>query len=58
MNCAGAVPGSVYVAPGNVVAATYNGILLRSALYTITGNVITLLFSTEDGDRIDAFCVA
>jgi hypothetical protein len=57
-SCTGAVPGTVYVAPGNVVAPTYNGILLRSTLYTITGNVITLLFSTEVGDRIDAFCVA
>lgn len=56
--CTGAVPGTVYTAPGNAIAVTYNGILLRKSLYTISGPIITLLFTTEVGDRIDAFCIS
>ena len=64
VHCTGAIPGSVYTAPGPVVAVSYNGILMIPDLpppnlsYSVSGNVITLNFSTQAGDRgIDAFCV-
>jgi hypothetical protein len=54
----------IFNAPGPVIAATYNGIVLPDAATvtpgtlacTISGNVITLNFDPELGDRIDAFC--
>lgn len=60
--CVGTAPTTIYTAPGPVVAVTYNGILLAyndptRLSYTFAGNVITLNFSTEDGDRVDAFCI-
>lgn len=64
-HCTGAIPGTVYTAPGPVIAVTYNGILMvpgqapPTKSYTLSGNVITLNFSTSVGDRgIDAFCLA
>lgn len=57
--CTGDVPGRIYTAPGPVVAVSYNGILLAPNLrYTVTAGIINLNFSTEEGDRIYAFCVA
>ena len=56
--CSGSIPGTVFVAPGPVIAVTYNGVMLRQTLYTVAGNIITLLFTPEAGDRIDAFCIA
>lgn len=51
--------GSVYTAPGVPVAIAYNGVLMGSEFYTISGDTITLNgWSTEVGDRIDAFCIA
>lgn len=63
--CTGAVPGTVYVAPGAVLAAAYNGVLLPigEALpvlsYTVAGDevTITLNFATQNGDRVDALCI-
>jgi hypothetical protein len=63
MPCTGSVLGVTYTAPGLVIAATYNGVLmpygqsLPTFSYTAVGNVITLNFPTGQGDRIDAFCV-
>lgn len=51
--------GSVYTAPGPVIAVAYNGVLMGSEFYSISGSQITLVgWSTELGDRIDAFCIA
>lgn len=64
MPCTGAVPGSVFTAPGRVIAATYNGVLLpRNAAaptlsYTAAAEVIALNFVTGPEDRIDALCIA
>jgi hypothetical protein len=62
--CTGAVPGSVYTAPGPIVALFYNGMKLRpGASLPILGfsgvgtNSATLNFTTETGDWIDAICV-
>jgi hypothetical protein len=56
------VLGNLYVAPGALVlTVAYNGILMPRGLaqpvnsYTTVGNVITLNFQTQLGDRIDAF---
>jgi hypothetical protein len=57
--CSGAVPGSVYIAPGPVVAVSYNGELLRNnVLYSQALGIITLRFTTEPGDKIYALCIA
>lgn len=65
--CAGAVPGTVYTAPGQVAAVAYNGVLMPQGAalptfsYTLTGGTtINLNFTTETGDpndRIEALCV-
>lgn len=63
LECTGS--GSNFVAPGRVIAPAYNGILLPLGLalptlsYTLATDqvTITLNFSTEMGDRIDALCV-
>lgn len=66
--CTGAVPGSVYVAPGPVVAVAYNGVLMPEGLalpilsFTVAVDkvTITLNFVTQagpPGDSIDAFCI-
>ena len=56
--CTGAVPGTVYVAPGSPVAAVfYNGILLAPSYYSLSFETITLTFTTESGDTINALCV-
>lgn len=59
MICSGAIIGGnqTFTAPGNVIAATYNGIIMNSSQCTISGNVVTVNFNPELGDRIDAFCV-
>jgi hypothetical protein len=60
MVCNNTVPNTVYQAPGLVVAAYYNGILLRPTIdYTLggAGTLINLTFSTEPGDNIYALCV-
>lgn len=63
--CTGAVPGTVYTAPGAIVALFYNGVALPygqalpTLSYTTAANVATLNFATEAGDpndRIDALC--
>jgi hypothetical protein len=64
--CSGAVPGTVYTAPGVIVpgAVFYNGVQLRPGLslplvsYTQSGDsTITLNITTEAGDRVDALCI-
>lgn len=57
--CTGVVPGTVYMAPGIVVAVTYNGVLQRFGIdYTLSnGNrQINLTFATVDGDNVSALC--
>jgi hypothetical protein len=54
--CAGDIPGTVYTAPGKIVAVAYNGDLQPSTEYTLSGNTFTLNFSTEEGDTIYALC--
>lgn len=54
--CTGAIPGTVYTAPGKVVAVAYDGNLQPESEYSIAGNVITLNFSTQDGDTVYALC--
>jgi hypothetical protein len=56
--CSGAVPGTVYVATGKVVAVAYNGVFLEPSNYTVgvDGKTITLNFSTAAGDNIYALC--
>lgn len=56
--CTGAIPGTAYVAPGQVVGVAYNGNFLRSGIdYTVATLVdITLNFSTGLGDTIYALC--
>lgn len=63
--CAGLVPGTVYTAPGPVIAVAYNGVLLPGGKafpilsYTLGGEtVINLNFSTETEDLIYALCIA
>lgn len=56
--CAGAIPGTVYTAPGKVVAVAYNGNIQATTNYSLdaTGTIITLNFSTAAGDNIYALC--
>jgi hypothetical protein len=55
---AGAIPGTVYTAPGNVVMVFYNGVQQRPGIdYNAVGNTITLTFSTALGDNVYALCV-
>lgn len=62
--CTGSLPGTHFTAPGTVIAASYNGVLLPYGMalptlsYTATGNAITLNFPAGLGDRIDAFCIS
>jgi hypothetical protein len=57
--CSGAIPGTNYLAPGNVIAAVYNGVFLRPGIdYTVTTGVnIALSFTTQIGDTVYALCV-
>lgn len=62
--CSGAVPGTAYTAPGQVIAVAYNGVLLPPdqslpiLSYTLSGETgITLNFTTETGDEIYALCI-
>lgn len=62
MPCTGL--GSNWMAPGShLLCVAYNGVLLRAGLpppflsYTAAGNVITLTFTPDPLDRIDAFTV-
>jgi len=64
--CTGAVPGTAYVAPGQVLMVFYNGVALTpgglslpTLSYTLTaGTQIALNFTTETGDLIYALCFA
>ena len=57
--CAGPVPGTVYTAPGIVIAVAKNGLLMtRNLSYSESARVISLKIPTEEGDRIDALCLA
>lgn len=55
--------GRSFMAPGSVIAVTYNGIFLpRGAAapkmsFGAAGNLITLNFDPETGGRIDALCI-
>lgn len=49
--------GAVYTAPGPAVAVAYNGVLLDAQYYTISGPLITLTWTPELGDKINAFCI-
>jgi hypothetical protein len=52
------LPNTVFTAPGApVLAVAYNGVFLGPDYYTIDGAQINLTFTTELGDRIDAFCI-
>jgi hypothetical protein len=55
--CAGAIPGTVYTATGQIVAVAYDGVFQRLGIdYTTVGEVITLNFSTNEGDTVYALC--
>lgn len=58
--CTGAIPGAagtVYTAPGKVVAVAYNGALQSSSFYNIlTANTFNLTFPTYAGDSVYALC--
>jgi hypothetical protein len=62
-SCTGAVPGTIYTAPGTVLAVFYNGALLDppgspTPDYSVAGGtVITLNFTTQAGDQINALCI-
>lgn len=51
--------GTVFTAPtSKVIAIAYNGVLVGAEFYTTNGAQITLKgWTTESGDRIDAFCI-
>ena len=57
--CSGAIPGNVYVSPGQVIAVAYNGVLQRPEIdYTLFGGTqITFNFETQPGDSVYALCV-
>lgn len=57
--CSGAIPGNVYVSPGQVIAVAYNGVLQRPEIdYTLSGGTqITFNFETQTGDSVYALCV-
>lgn len=59
VQCSGSLIGGnqTFTAPGKIVAATYNGIIMNGTQCTISGNIVTVNFNPELGDRIDAFCV-
>ena len=57
--------GTAWTAPGShLVSVAYNGMFMRPGLpspfnsYTATGNAITLTFTPDPLDKIDALCVA
>lgn len=54
--CSGTIPGSIYIAPGQVVGVAYNGILQSTEYYSLSGNTITLDFATQTGDTVYALC--
>jgi hypothetical protein len=59
--CTGAVPGTVYTAPGAIVMVMYNGLPLHPTTdYTLSGTQITLISSTTSsepsGSPIYALC--
>lgn len=56
--CTGAIPGTVYTAPGRVVAVYYNGTAQPTTMYSVdsTETIITLTFPTVDGDTVYALC--
>jgi hypothetical protein len=58
-SCTGAVPGTAYVAPGQTIAVTQNGVFLRPNIdYTVGGGVnITLVNATSAGDSVYALCL-
>jgi len=58
--CTGSLVGGnqTFTAPGTIIAASLNGLLLDPSQYTISGNTITLTnINPVVGDRVDAFCV-
>ncbi len=55
-SCAVTVAGTVYTAPGVVCAAFVNGVLQSSSAYTALGAVITLNYTADPGDVVDALC--
>jgi hypothetical protein len=58
--CAGAIPGAagtVYTAPGKIVAAAYNGALQGSTFYTLlSADTFEFNFPTFEGDTVYALC--
>jgi len=56
----GAIPGTVYMlshtpSPAAMLQFTYNGAVQRQGIdYTLTGNLVTLNFSTSSGDTVYA----
>lgn len=56
--CSGAIPGTVYTAPGRVVSVYYNGTAQPLSMYSLdtTGTIITLTFTTYAGDTVYALC--
>jgi len=62
--CDGVVPGKIFSAPGRIIAVAYNGLflpvplgLINTLTCSVAGEVITLNFNTQVGDRIYALCV-
>ncbi len=56
--CVATTPGTVYTAPGNVAAAFINGVLLPPSAYTAVGAVITLNYTADPGDVVNALCTS
>lgn len=56
--CTGAIPGTVYTAPGRVVTVYYNGTSQPTTMWSLdsTETIITLTFTTYAGDTIYALC--
>jgi hypothetical protein len=56
--CTGDIPGTVYTAPGKVVAVAYNGNIQPTDEYSLDASrtVITLDFSTAAEDTVYALC--
>jgi hypothetical protein len=56
--CVVTTPGTVYEAPGPVVAVFVNGLLQKSSDYTVTGTFITFKYTLDLGDLVYALCTS
>lgn len=63
--CTGTLPGHTFMAAGQVLAVSYNGVLMpinqAAPIFSYTlgsdGKTITLNFTAQTGERIDAFVI-